>query len=213
MTTVKSSYHGRARRAAFELWRGPDYMRNQDDDHPWSGLCVLRLAMRQDTEKQIMIEARAAYTYLAHEDQQNAILRAVYWDSQTTVGKSRDDTSPIKIPARFVQIPVSLVQQWLRAFDTVQTSIRMFAHADDSLPICSLRVETESVNCAFEKVWQVVEGEDSELNRLWQDTWQQMGQSLQTAPSVAGLEESFHCVKVEPDSYDFQAYTPSLRLP
>jgi hypothetical protein len=169
--------------------------------------------MRQDTERQIRIESRAVYAYLTHEEQHNAILRAVYWDSQTIIGKSREDTSPIKIPARFVQIPVSLIQQWLHTFDTVQTSIRVSAHDDKSLPICSLRVETEAVDSAFEKVWQVVESEDSELNRLWQDVWLQMGRSLRTAPSITNLEESFDCVKVEPDSYDFQAYTPSLSLP
>lgn len=214
MTTVKSSYYGRARRTAFALWRGPNYMRNTDEEHPWSGLCVLRLAMRKDTpEARYQLEARAVYAYLAYEDQQHAILRATYWDSQTARGKSREDTGPIKVPVRFVQIPLSLIQQWLHAFDAIPTSIRAFAHTDDTLPICSLRVETEAVDCAFEKVWQVVNSEDGELNRVWQEIWHQMGAALQTAPHVTDIEERFPRVEPEPDPYDFQTYQPTMSLP
>ena len=214
MTSVNLRYRRRARRTAFGLWYGPDYMLAQDENDPWNGFCVLRLALRQNTERRrVRIESRAAYAYLAHEEQREAVLRAVFWDNQITVGKSRDDTSPIKIPAKFVTIPVTQVQQWLHTFDGVSTSIRAFDRDDETLPVCSLRVETNDTNCVFEKVWQVVEGEESELNRVWQETWRQMGQSLQTAPIITGLEEFFPCVKVEPDSYDLEGYTPTLHLP
>ncbi len=215
MTIVKSTYYGRARRTASGLWRGSDYMHDQDDDHPWSGFCVLRLAivMSEAITMNHQIESRAAYASLARETEQNAILRAVYWDSWTAVGKGRDYTGPIKVPARFVHIPIFLVRQWLSAFDHLQTSIRAFASTDETVPICSLQVKTEASQCAFEKVWQVVPGEEEELNLLWQVVWQQMGESLLTAPSVAPPEESFPRVDGDPSAYDLQAYTPTLKVP
>ena len=137
MTTAKLSYHGRARRTATMLLEDPSYMRNRDDEHPWSGLCILRLARQQDTAMQTIIEARAVYAYLAHEDQQNAILRVVSWDCQLLVGKSREDTSSIKIPARFVQIPLSLVQH------------NGFAHSIPSRhQYACLRIPLRSRSCA-----------------------------------------------------------------
>lgn len=212
MNTIKPSYHGRARKTAHALWKGSDYMLNQADDHSWSGFCVLRLAMRQETATGHEIEARAAYASLADKTEQNAILRAVYWDSRTLAGKSREDTGPIKVPARFVQIPISLVHQWLRAFDAVLTSIRVFAHSDDNSPICSLRIETNYVDSAFEKVWQALPGERDELTRVWLDRWHDMGKALQTYSAITGIEESFPCVEGKPEAYDFQAYEPLMTL-
>jgi hypothetical protein len=108
---------------------------------------------------------------------------------------------------------LELLQQWIGSLENLPTTIQTTSHEDDSMPICTLKVETNAVTSRFEKTWQVIEGENSELNRAWQAIWQQMGQALQTAPVVTGLEESFSDPKVETERYDLHAYTPSLNLP
>ncbi|HEU5376802.1 MAG TPA: hypothetical protein VFV38_15305, partial [Ktedonobacteraceae bacterium] len=83
----------------------------------------------------------------------------------------------------------------------------------DGLPICSLRIETDYVSNAFERVWQVLPGEQSELLRAWREVWHEMGDVLQGAPSLTDIEESFPSVEGRPEVYDLQAYEPLLALP
>ena len=218
MTGVKKTFYGRVRRTAYDLWRGPDYVENvekEDEDNPLGGFCVLRLAIRKGETARPLIESRAVYAILRLDDPQDAILRAIYWDNKEimhTTHSTPYDT-PFKIAAKFVQIPLTLVQQWISSLENLQTSIQTSSHEDDSLPICTLRVETETVSSVFEKTWQVVEGENSELNHIWQVIWQQMGLALETSPIITDVEESFPCIKPELDVYDLQAYKPSLDLP
>ena len=214
MKSVKPSFYGRVRRTAYDLWRGPDYISDPDEESPLHGFCVLRLAIRKGETAKPLIESRAVYTILYRDDPQDAILRAVYWDNKDIIGTTHSTPydTPFKIPAKFVQIPLTLVQQWISSLEHLQTSIQTSSHEDDTLPICTLRVETEAVSSVFEKTWQVVEGENSELNRIWQQIWQQMGLALETAPIITDLEESFPCIKPERDVYDLQAYKPSLDL-
>ncbi len=210
--THEGSYYGQVRRTAYALWRGPHYLRNRNDTNFLGGSCVLRLAMRQRTSTEPQIEARAVYASLKDEAQSDAVLRAVYWDSRTVIHNSSPEATPIKIPARFVQTSIIQAKQWIKMFDGFQTTLRVFPQTDDTLTICSLRIETDSVYRVFEKVWQVTQGEYDELNRLWQVIWQQMGQALQTLPTIAVPEETFPRVDGDPSAYDFQAYSPTLKI-
>lgn len=214
MSVVKTTFYGHVRGTAYDLWRGPDYISSQNENSPLGGFCVLRLAIRKGISAKPMIESRAVYTILRPDEPQDAILRAVYWDSKTVAPSSnRYDYRPFKIPAKFVQIPLMLLQQWISSLEGLQTFIQTTSHEDDSLPICTLKIATEAVSSLFEKTWQVVEGENSELNRIWQAIWQQMGLALEISPILTDVEESFPCVKPEPDIYDLQTYKPSLNLP
>ena len=216
MAPIKGSFSGRVRRTAYDLWRGPNYLRNQGRVNFWGGYCVLRLALRQRTSGDPQIEARAVYASFADETQPDAILRAMSWDSKTVVQKSRDDppeNTPFTIPAKFVQVPIAQVRQWVKTFDGLQTSLQIFPQQDDGLPICSLRIETDYVYNAFEKIWQVLPGEQSELLRAWQKVWHEMGNILQAFPALTDIEESFPHVEGKPEVYDFQAYEPLLTLP
>jgi hypothetical protein len=165
------------------------------------------------------IEARAVYAYydsFVGEAQSDAVLRAVYWDSKTVVSKSRDDPpadTPFTIPAKFVQVPITQVRQWVQAFDSLQTSLQVVSRPDDSLPICSLRIETNYVDNVFEKVWQVLPGERDELTRVWLHIWHEMGKALHVCPIITDITESFPHIEGKPEAYDFQAYEPSLTLP
>lgn len=215
MAPIKRSFYGRVRSTAYELWRGSDRLANREDDNFCGGYRILRLALRQGTSSDPQIEARAAYAYLASETPPDAILRAMFWDSKTVVRKSRDDPpadTPFTIPAKFVQIPITQVRQWVQKFDGLQTSLQVVSQEDDSLPICSLRIETNYVDNVFEKVWRVLPGERDALTRLWLEVWHEMGHILQTYPAITGIEESFPCVEGRPEVYDFQAYEPSLTL-
>jgi hypothetical protein len=204
--------HTRVRRTAYDLWRGPNYVQKQDDNNPIGGYCVLRLALRKGISIKPLIEARAVYAILGDENE-DAVIRAVYWDSHTFIRNLPPEKTVTRIPVKFVQIPADQLRNWLEAFAGIHTPIQISAHEDPGLPICSLRVETSAVDCSSERVWQVVPGEDKELNRVWQQVWQEMGLALQTAPVIADVEESFPNTRIEPDSYDFQCYQPSLSLP
>ncbi len=212
MTGVQPPLHTRVRRTAYDLWRGPSYLQKKDDNDPVGGNCVLRLAIRKGISIKPLIEARAVYTILGDE-MEDAVIRAVYWDSHTFIRNQPPEKTVTRIPVKFVRISGERLQGWLEAFAGLHTSIQISVREDTSLPICSLRVETSAAECSFEKVWQVVPDDDIELNRVWQETWQAMGLALQTAPIVADVEESFPDTQIEPDAYDFQSYQPSLNLP
>jgi hypothetical protein len=188
----------------------------RDDEHFCGGHCVLRLAMRQRTSSDPYLEARAVYAYLDREEQPDAILRAMSWDSKSVVRKSRDDPppdAPFTIPAKFVRVPIAQVRQWIKVFDGLPMSLQVFPLEDDSTPICSLRVETNYVSNAFEKVWQVLPGEQSEFLRAWQEVWHEMGNILQASLSLTNVAESFPHIEGKPERYDLQAYKPVLTLP
>lgn len=211
-----ASFYGTVRRTAYNLWRGSHYLTYRDSEHFCGGHCVLRLAMRQRTSSDPQLEARAVYAYLASEEQTDAVLRAMSWDSKSVVRKSRDDPppdAPFTIPAKFVRISIAQVQQWINVFDGLPTSLQVFSQEDDGLPICSLRIETDYVSNAFERVWQVLPGEQSELLSAWREVWREMGNILQGAPSLTDIEESFPRVEGRPEVYDLQAYEPLLALP
>lgn len=213
MTSIKGSFYGRVRRTAYELWRGPDYLQKLDDETFGGGPCLLRLALRRRTSMDPQIEARAIYATLADEVQVNAVLRAVYWDSKSVVHVDRHnppEDAPFQIPAKFVRVPIIQVHQWIKRFDGLQTSLRAFPLQEDSLPICSLRIEVDSVYSVFEKAWQVLPGVQDDLTGVWQEVWSEMGKVLQASPCVRGIEESFPCIQGKPEAYDLQAYEPLL---
>lgn len=212
MSSVKRNFYNRVRRTAYELWRGSNYVLTSDENDPVGGLCILRLALRKGTSMKPLIESRAVYASLTDETQGDAILRAIYWDSQSVKRDSPPNT-PVKVSAKFVKVSSTQVVQWIRMFDDLSTSLRSAVEQDDSLPICSLRIEINSVGDVFERVWPVVQDEDVELNRAWQKIWQKMKLALQTSPNVTDVKEKFPCVEPEPDAYDFQTYKPSLDLP
>jgi hypothetical protein len=140
---IQASYQGRVRKAAFALWKGSSSLRLlKGEGALWSGFCMLRLALRQQKERQLLLEARAVYASLDEEEPQ-AVLRGLFWDSGTLIGEHRDATDPITIPARFVHIPTSLVYSWLQAFEELSARIATAPVADEYAPICSLRIETD----------------------------------------------------------------------
>jgi hypothetical protein len=221
MPVVKRTFYGYVRSTAYDLWIGPDYVENvenvekEDEDKPLGGYCVLRLDIRKGETAKPMIESRAAYALFIPDEPQDALLRAVYWDDKA-IGATTHSTpldTPFKIAAKFVHLPLTLLNGWIVSLQNLQTTIQTTSYEDDNLPICSLRVETDSVSSLFEKTWQVVEGENAQLNRAWWEIWQQMGQVLQTSPALTNIRESFPCIKGKPDVYDLHAYQPSLNLP
>src|SRR5947209_636730 len=121
MTVVKRTFYGRVRSTAYSLWLGPDYIENEDENDHLGGLCVLRLAIRKGTTIKPLIESRAVYTILDPDNPRDAILRAIYWDSQTVVHSNAPDT-PFKIAAKFVQIPLMLLQRWISSLENLQTT-------------------------------------------------------------------------------------------
>lgn len=212
MKYVPHTLYGLTRRTAYELWRGPVSVQRQDETDLSGGLCVLHLALRQGTSGQPLIESRSVYASLAHEPPDDALLRAVYWNSHTAPRRGQVEDAQIKIPAKFVLLPISYVHQWIGMLERLPTVIRAFPDKDDSLPICSLRVDTRMVASVFEQVWQVMPDQQSELTHVWQTIWQEMALALQNSPTVTDIEEHFPCVQLPQDAYDFQQYQPSLDI-
>jgi hypothetical protein len=215
MLPTRRSFYERERATAYNLWRGPRSLNSQGDREFCGGPCVLRLALRQGTSSKPQIEARAAYASFYSEELPDAIVRAMSWESKSMIRNSRGETlehPPFTIPAKFVRIPIGTVQQWVKKFDGIQTTLQLTPQEADTLPICSLRIETNSVYNAFEKVWQVSPGEPSELLRAWLEVWHDMGIALQTHRAIMDVEESFPCVEGRPEVYDLQGYQPLLTL-
>ncbi len=215
MASTKPSRYGRERLTAYALWRGPDFVRIRADGDLSGGHCVLRLALRQGNSSHPQIEGRAAFASFHYEEQPDAIVRAMSWEKRLGVRTNRTDPlseTPFTIPAKFVRVPIALVRQWVKRFDGMQTTLQLTPQEDDSLPICSLRIEADYVYNAFEKVWQVIPGDSSEPLRAWLEVWHDMGMALQTQQALTDVEESFPCVEGRPEVYDLQAYEPWLTL-
>lgn len=209
--SVRKSFYGRVRETAYELWRGPAFVRMKNEDDMAGGMHVLHLALRKGTSMKPVLESRAIYASLADETQPDGLLRSIYWNSQTVKRDSPMET-PVKIAAKMVRIPLSKVRQWVSVFEKVQTSFERLAEADDSWPICSLRVEIDTVYSVFEKVWQVDPGKEDELQRAWRQVWQEMGQALQSCPAVTEIEEIYSHIEPGADALDFQVNQPTLDL-
>jgi hypothetical protein len=157
-----------------------------------------------------VIESRAVYASLLDETQPDGLLRSIYWDSQTVQRQSPPERTPVKIAARVVTIPFSSIQQWIGAFENIQTSFERAARVDDSWPICSLRLEIDPVYTVFEKVWQVSPGSAPDLQRVWRHIWQALGQALQSSPAVTEIEETYASENPAAGLLDFQVKHPAL---
>ncbi len=217
MSVIKKSFYGHVHSTAFDLWDGPDYVEKRkkgNEDDFLGGGRVLRLAIRKGEAAMPMIESRAVYAYLNPDESQDTLLRGMYWDNTAISYRTRDTSidTPFTIAVKFVRLPLALLQQWIHSLENIPTTIQTTSWEDDTLQICTLRVETDGVSSVFEKTWQVVEGENVELNRAWQDIWRQMEQILQTSPTLTNIEESFPCIEIQPDVYDSHAYQPTLNL-
>lgn len=177
------------------------------------GTHALHLALRKGTSMQPVIESRAVYASLTDETQPDGLLRSIYWDSQTVKRDSPVESTPVKISAKIVKIPLSRVRQWISVFEKIQTSFEVLADADDSWPICSLRVDIDTVSNVFEKVWQVGPDNTDELQKAWRQVWQEMSQTLQSGSAVTDIEETYSHVEPGEDVLDFQEHQPALDLP
>jgi hypothetical protein len=216
MAGSKGTFSGRVRRIAYELWHGPEYILYKDEQNVLSGFCVLHLAMRKGETAKPTIESRAVYAILNSGEPTDAILRAVYWDRKTLIDYKEPYDAPFAIPATFLRLPLTTLQEWIDELDGVSAVIQTTSYDDDRLPICTLKVAPEYVTSVFEKTWQIVADDTSDLTRVWQTIWHQMGKALQTAPALAvtGLEESFAASQqIGPEYYDIQNYQPTLDLP
>jgi hypothetical protein len=213
MAGAKSRDYGRMRRTALVLCQGPEYIQIHDESHSFGGRGVLHLALRKGTSMQPIIETRTIYVDVGDPAQENAVLRAVYWDSQAARQNNPDGESLLKIPGTFVQVSVAQTQQWVAAFDRLNIALLATVRADDSLPICTLRIERDNVYSAFAKTWQVIDGENTDLNHVWQDIWNQMARLLPISAVVTDVEEFFPCHEPGKDAYAYQAYQPTITLP
>ena len=216
MNKIKTSVSGWTRYVAFDLWRGPDFLKTRDEEEPFGGGCLLYLALREgETGQRLQIESRAIYSNFV---ERQAVLRAVYWDNQVVRldGRRMDLPIPVvkQVPARFVQVPMIQVQQWLDAFRDIETPI-LVEPQEGALPICTLRITLSHVASVFEKVWEVTPGSTSPLQQAWNEVWQQLGEALRTSPALAltDIEESFPNVEPKPEAYELQNYVPTMTLP
>src|SRR5579875_1549600 len=83
MAGIKGTRYGQARRAAYALWRGPDFAQQQSQTEALGGNRVLSLAIRKGSSLAPLLESRSVYGSLVSDRSSDAILRAVSWNSQT----------------------------------------------------------------------------------------------------------------------------------
>lgn len=210
--SMRKHFYGLERAIAYTVWRGPDLLRMKSDDDLSGGSHVLHLALRKGTSMKPVIASRAVYASLLDETQPDGLVRSMYWDSQSVWRGSSPEHPPVRIAAKVVAVPLKSVQQWIAAFEHIQTSIERAAPADDSWPICSLRLEIDPVYMVFEKVWQVGQGSTPGLQRVWQHIWHALGQALQSSPAVTDIEETYASESPGADILDFQLNQPGLDL-
>lgn len=130
-------------------------------------------------------------------EHENALLRAMSWQR----GESRIPTA--KIPVRYVRIPVELAQQWLDSLASLSVTLHMPVDPDDTKDIRVLRHELDYVFSTFEQTWQYTPPA-APLDQAWERLWREMGEQLQHAPVVSGIQESYPCEEFDSHTYDFE---------
>jgi hypothetical protein len=191
------------------IWRGPKNLVIRDPAsepfYGWPHLCLE--AKMSGTDR---VEARSIYANLFDVSQPFAILRAVYWDgvSTRTAFRKSIKSFTLKLPARFVKIPIRKLKIWLSEFDGVNVALSGIDESNDDVEIIRrLRIEYDYMSCVFEKVWQIQDKNHSILNQKWQKLWTQTTKALVIEPLVTNFDEDFWFVlpKVK---YDYKTYKP-----
>jgi len=198
------------------IWRGPQSVELHDDGGvSFYGWRTLALELRPG--KADRIESRSVYANLYDRTQPTAILRAVYWDGelvrrQTKQPEDKDRPFRLKVPARFVQMPVDRLVAWLAQLEGVSIPVDDMCGDDGATSIRRLRIERDYLSCIFEKVWRLEDPKHARLNKRWDQIWQEMNTSLTNEQLVGNVVENFWFVKPRV-RYDLRAYDISLIAP
>lgn len=201
MSTTKKTTYGQVRGQAYDLWRGPDYLIKQAGPDQIGGLPVLAFLLRSGTSLKPVLESRIVF---GRTDEPSALLRAVSWDSSAI--NSRDPALKLKMPLKCVEVPVQQIQDWIGSFAHLTTALPFPPYADDSIPICSLRIELDSVYATFQKTWQMRSESTDAFQNNWVDTWKKMEQCLQTHAACTEFSEHFEIEMNTSSVYDIGAY-------
>jgi len=207
--TITSTY-GDLRMEAQTVWRGPKhmgfYVNDNNSSYGWSVLSLEIKSGRGD-----IIDSRCVYAHLFNDEQQFALLRAVYWDgvSAKKAFRKHKGNYNLVLPARFVKLPVGKLKTWLMAFEGLSTTISKRTNNVEIVNIKRLRIEYDYVSPKFEQIWQIEEPEYAKLNDVWDKVWLDMTNTLLVEASITRFSEHFDFA-ISKFSYDFQTYRPDL---
>jgi len=207
MSTIKKTTYGQIRGQAYDLWRGPDHLVKQSETDQIGGLPVLALLLRSGTSLKPVLESRTVFGRI---DEPSALLRAISWDSNSI--NSQDPSLKLKMPLKCVEIPVQQIQDWIGSFAHLVTALPFPPYADDSVPICSLHIELDSVYATFQKTWQMRSESTDVLQNNWVDIWKKMEQCLQTHLACTEFSEHFAAEMDTSSVYDIGAYQAIYKL-
>ncbi len=197
----------------FSMWRGAEEaVIPGAKDYEFYGWRTLGLDVRVDHKgSRPEFEARIVYANLYDETQENAILRAVYWNNDAERARLAEEGMNYRlgVPARFVWVPHSVLNSWIETLHGVNTDVATKPGVDPFLPIRRLLVKADYKTSVFEKVWEYQESNTSALDLAWKEIWNKMGDALSNGtPLTSRLEEAFEPSLPHP-FYDLESYQPN----
>lgn len=200
---------------AFSAWIGPEVI-DWLDDHSGlvnTGWAVLSLRI-QSARRPTKLESRSLFGNPFSDDQHEALLRAVAWDSMPHYRALKADPEGFRavLPARFVRIPKEQMLTWLRAFEHIRTTIDLAQ--DDGSPegaFRCLRIEWHYTTCTFEKKWHHLSEQEYALEKAWMQVWREMGAHV-LSEEIGEFKEYFPSVIPE-FTYNQQTYDPTSLFP
>ena len=209
--TSPASAYGALRSQTSAILTGPKSLTLDKGFYGWPCLTLQIQAGWEDR-----VESRIVYANLANQEQEIAILRAVFWDGEANKKAIRQG-QPISTPtlaARFVVIQTSKLNEWLSSFADI--SVKAFdnfeTEEDDRADIKKLKIVIDYKSSIFERVWQTSKDIYTNLNEPYAAVWSEMTDLLlQEKPYDGTINEDFW-IGNPPVEYDFDAYNPDFNL-
>ncbi|NWJ48693.1 MAG: hypothetical protein HXX08_22765 [Chloroflexi bacterium] len=205
----KRFYYSLIRTDVHNLLLGPTSFYWQHDHDSFYGWSVLSLHMRLGWEDRN--EVRTVYGNLFDSSQDYSVLRAVFWNGIVERAKVRKEKEAYigQLPARFIEIPVSLLREWLNEFDDLSLKIDLSSQLDESVKVRRLRIERDYYSEIFEYIWQKENELFSELNNKWQKVWDQMTELLSSSKIVTDFSEEYSAYEGRVH-YNLDAYSADI---
>lgn len=188
------------------LW--PSQTSTESSDYGWP---VLSLALSSSQTDQM--EYRTIYANYLNEDQNTAILRAVYWDGETSRKAFRKEEANFvpALSAKFSSIRADDLLKCLSFFNDTSITISSILPSKKLKFIKKIRIEYDYASNTYESSWSSDNLENEVFEQKWNKIWFLMTEILDNAYINVDVEENYWLVQPIV-VYDFQTYQSNFLL-
>lgn len=169
--------------------RGPSSMSWQHDTEGCWGNQTLHLGKRQ--YRSDYSETISVYTNLFDKSLDFGVVRIVSWHGQNARKQFRANPQDFQLifNAKFIEVRKEMIVEWINRFPDISLKIGEYHRVDDP-EIRHLKLVLNYASNSFENTWTDKE-ENAELNKVWEETWEDIISVTSTMPQMANFKEHF----------------------